>query len=347
VASLARVETLQGEAVVLRAGARLPARAGLGLLAGDGLESAGRLGVRYPDATSLDLAPGAAVRSLAEGPGGEKRVTLERGTFAAEVTRQPAGRPLRFLTPHAEATVLGTTLRLVVEAGSTRLEVDEGKVRLTRLSDRKSVEVPSGHFAVAGAGLELAVRPSPIDEILLAAGRAKVVGKEWRLVKDEQATSGEALEIAADLNRDFPDRAKGKGMLRQIPSAATFTFAADAGREYRLWIRARCLAAADRANHDAFALDPGDAVFGTPCPWFGPLGENAYIVDHVSKQEGYWWVGGNEREVRLRTSLRFNRPGLQTLKLYALEGPLRVDAVWLSATQKDRPAPGARGPEPK
>jgi hypothetical protein len=68
-----------------------------------------------------------------------------------------------FSTPHAEAIVLGTTLRLAVEAGdkgSTRLDVEKGKVRLTRTADGKSVDVLADHFAVAAAGVPLASKPA-------------------------------------------------------------------------------------------------------------------------------------------------------------------------------------------
>jgi hypothetical protein len=67
------------------------------------------------------------------------------------------------VSPQGEARILGTVLRLTVETGnkeSTRLEVLEGKVRLTRTGGI-SVEVPAGHAAVLAEGTELAARPLP------------------------------------------------------------------------------------------------------------------------------------------------------------------------------------------
>jgi hypothetical protein len=37
--------------------------------------------------------------------------------------------------------------------------------------------------------------------------------------------------------------------------------------------------------------------------------------------------------------VRFARGGPQLLRLYASETPIRIDAIWISATQKTRPAP--------
>jgi hypothetical protein len=54
---------------------------------------------------------------------------------------------------------------------------------------------------------------------------------------------------------------------------------------------------------------------------------------------GYWWVGGDadEKNDEQPVVVRFNRAGLQTVKLYASEVPIRIDAIWISATQKARP----------
>jgi hypothetical protein len=43
-------------------------------------------------------------------------------------------------------------------------------------------------------------------------------------------------------------------------------------------------------------------------------------------------------------TVRFLRPGLQTLRMYLLEGPMRIDAVWLTTTQNTRPDAAQVGP---
>jgi hypothetical protein len=117
---------------------------------------------RYDDGTRLEADAGSRL-VLEAGPltpdGAAKRVALWMGLLSAFVARQPAGRPMVFATPHAEAQVLGTRLALAAGAADTRLEVTEGRVRLTRAADRASVEVAEGRFAVASPGVPLASQP--------------------------------------------------------------------------------------------------------------------------------------------------------------------------------------------
>jgi len=116
--------------------------------------------IRYLDGTSVEIGPDSIVRDFAEGDGKGKTFFVAKGAVTAEVKKQPADRPMILTTPLGEAKVLGTTLRLKVdEKGATKLEVVEGKVRLTRLSDSKGVDVVTGHYAVTAGGVELVSRP--------------------------------------------------------------------------------------------------------------------------------------------------------------------------------------------
>jgi outer membrane biosynthesis protein TonB len=179
-AAVARVDAVAGEVFLLGAAERR-ALAGQGvLLAGDGAETGkekARAAVTFPDGTRIELGPETAVRGLFEAEPPDKgakgkRLTMEKGTLIATVAKQPSGQPLAIATPFGEALVLGTTLRLVVDPdprkGSARLEVAEGKVQLKNLAGR-TVEVPSGHCAVAAAGVTtLAARPMRVTQGLQA-----------------------------------------------------------------------------------------------------------------------------------------------------------------------------------
>jgi len=66
---------------------------------------------------------------------------------------------MSILTPQAEARVLGTKFTLLVDTNGTRLEVTEGKVRLTGASDGKAVKVTARYYTVAAANYELAALP--------------------------------------------------------------------------------------------------------------------------------------------------------------------------------------------
>lgn len=160
---VARVERTQGEVYLIKGDLRNPAVAGAGMVRDQRLVTIGRTAsalLRFSDGTSLEAAGETEIGGLTEASEG-KRVFLARGQLRADVSPQPNGAPAVIRTPHAEATVMGTSLIIHVDPGvaaSTRLDVENGKVRLTRLSDRAGVDVISGHFAVAGAGTDLVAR---------------------------------------------------------------------------------------------------------------------------------------------------------------------------------------------
>jgi FecR-like protein len=159
-APIAHVTDLRG--TVLWTDGRAVA-AGADLAPGRGLRTAGAASaatIRFPDGTRLDLGADTTLDRVDDGSDG-KRISVARGTASAVVSRQPAGLPMVFATPHGRATVLGTTLRLVVgpdEKTGLRLEVEKGKVELRNLAG-KTVLVESGHVAVIAAGVELASKP--------------------------------------------------------------------------------------------------------------------------------------------------------------------------------------------
>ena len=155
--AVARVDRVRGEVLLLPD--RQPAAEGQALLRGQGVETSGpasKAVLRYSDGTRIELGSGAVLEKVEDGETG-KRVSLGAGSFKAIVSKQPEGRPMVFVTRHGEATVLGTTLRMVVAPDpgkGTRLEVDEGRVRLKNRAG-KTVEVAEGHYAVAAQDVDL------------------------------------------------------------------------------------------------------------------------------------------------------------------------------------------------
>jgi hypothetical protein len=160
---LARVDRVTGSVVLLPA--RSPVKPGQELLIGQGLETAGagsQVVLFLRDRSRLQLEAGTVLSGIDSGADG-KRIRMLRGDLVASVPPQREGKPLRFSTPQGEAEVLGTKLRLLVDADakqSTKLGVLEGKVRLKNLAG-KSIVVPGGHSAVAAAGRELVLFKSP------------------------------------------------------------------------------------------------------------------------------------------------------------------------------------------
>jgi ferric-dicitrate binding protein FerR (iron transport regulator) len=95
--------------------------------------------LRFHDGTSLTLASDSDLTIADAGDG--KQLHLQRGIISAEVTPQPAGRPLVIRTATARLDVLGTVFTVSAGTGSTALEVQHGRVRLERLADGQAVEV--------------------------------------------------------------------------------------------------------------------------------------------------------------------------------------------------------------
>jgi len=234
------------------------------------------------------------------------------------------------------------------------------KVRTRRLSRSKESAPPAstGKIAliaaaviaamlvtvwVSSSGVERVVQGIPVDDVFLQPRQGKITGKDWQLFA---APEGEVLEAPSVLSRNFPDR-KTSGYLRKLPSYVTFTFLAEANKDYHLWVRGTCTSTENRQNRDAVAVEFGEGRFAVPCPIFGASGENAFMFDAFYKKPGYWWVGGDadRDDVKGNAVVRFPRSGLQTLRLYAIETPMRIDAIWLSTTQKTRPSDAQRAPE--
>lgn len=161
---IARLEDVKGRVEILGEEGRSAACTGSPLHSGQGVETVaadGRATLVYADGTRVKIDPRTALRRVSDNGTG-KRLMVANGSIAAVVKPQRAGRPMTFATPHGEATVLGTSLRIVVEANGkklTRLEVEEGKVRLKSLLDTQTVDVQSGHYAVAAAGVKLVAKP--------------------------------------------------------------------------------------------------------------------------------------------------------------------------------------------
>ena len=171
--------------------------AGERLFAGEGVgtNGQGRAVLRFNDGTRVELAAQTQISGLAAEEG--KKLFVARGTVLADVAKQPPGRPMAIRTPEGEATIIGTKFAIEVKSGSTRLEVEKGLVRLTRLADRKFADVAAGQYAVAAANED------PVARSVAPAGAALIrsmTPNSWRSV------SGTALTKVA------PDKAKFPGI---------------------------------------------------------------------------------------------------------------------------------------
>lgn len=136
-------------AVVERAEGSPSAKAGDALGAGEGVE-AGLAVLKFADGTRVEVR--GALRLA-----GAKEMTLSRGTLSASVAKQSVG--IVFRTANAEVRVLGTRLTIAIAGDATRVEVQEGRVRVRRLPDGLGADVAAGQFVVAAKGAPLASKP--------------------------------------------------------------------------------------------------------------------------------------------------------------------------------------------
>ena len=111
----------------------------------------------------------------------QKIVRLRYGNISANVAPQSTGRPMLVHTPSAELTVLGTQFDVEAVSESTRLTVNEGQVRLKRLTDGKEVDVPAQQSLLASLedqnGLLPGKRNTPVTVWQSDLGDDVVLGK--------------------------------------------------------------------------------------------------------------------------------------------------------------------------
>jgi ferric-dicitrate binding protein FerR (iron transport regulator) len=159
---IATLEQVSGNVRVTSADAQTPAiDSPTEIRSGDTVRTQGGLSsavLVYPDGTRLSLVGNT---SLTASERDRKSIVLHGGTMFGAVSSQPADRPLLVTTPQDSVQVLGTRFSLDATRLETDLRVSEGRVRLTRLQDGKSVEVPAGRRVVSSAASALVVEAIP------------------------------------------------------------------------------------------------------------------------------------------------------------------------------------------
>ncbi len=170
------LDRAEGSVFLVVSGTKSAAKPGQPIPAGAGIETVGagsQAVLEYADGSRVALGGDTILlavldrRAPAGKPAEGKQIQISQGVLAAQVARQPAGEPMVFLTPHAEAKVVGTRLSLSVVPASTRLDVRQGRVKLTRRDDGISADVTEGHYAMAGKGLAPSAKAAPGPKIIL------------------------------------------------------------------------------------------------------------------------------------------------------------------------------------
>lgn len=127
---------------------------------------------------------------------GQKELHLKEGNLSADVVAQPPGKPMLIHTRSAVLEVVGTTFE--VEAGplSTTLNVSDGKVRMKRLHDGNTVDVPAKYRVIAAVDRDMKPTRTP-DSVnhwksQLHLGPARTRG-QWSPPTVDETSSLQAL----------------------------------------------------------------------------------------------------------------------------------------------------------
>jgi len=108
--------------------------------------------IEFNDGSTVTLS---GIGMLTFSDDGQKNLHLKEGGFTASVTPQPDGAPMLVHTRTARLQVVGTRFRVDAGDFESTLNVTEGRVLLTRLSDGTTLDVPAKHLATAAPDREL------------------------------------------------------------------------------------------------------------------------------------------------------------------------------------------------
>ncbi len=212
--AVAVLRKVQGEVWLFKGSPadRVPAKAGQGILEGQSiLVGAGRDGaaLEFTDQTRLELGADTTVLRLVDPKDKAKKdVLLERGTLLADVTKQPADKPMWVRSTAAEVKVVGTRFLLAAEGSSARVQVEEGVVRFRHVARKMEVDVRSGFQATVAPGAPFEAAPVPGGarylEIDLSAGTPEGDGDwyaEGRVLRQRKVSRDPASGMSTNLFR--------------------------------------------------------------------------------------------------------------------------------------------------
>lgn len=165
---IATLRAIEGEAAINSGEGSRAAAVGDLLRVGETLRLTGetaRASLEYPDGTLVRMHSGSVVHAPASG---QVRLELLAGSLEVDAAKQRPDRPLIFATHHSRYVVLGTRFRLYFEQAASRLELDEGKVRMERPASGETVDIEAGNVAIATDAA------TPVEVLPLATGQAEL-----------------------------------------------------------------------------------------------------------------------------------------------------------------------------
>jgi hypothetical protein len=175
-----------------------------------------------------------------------------------------------------------------------------------------------------------------IDEIVLLASSAKTIAGGWRRVADTSAAGG------ARLHHPNQSAAKLGAALASPANYFELTFEADAGKPYRLWMRA--VAEGNAWNNDSVFAQFSSTVDATGAPTMRIGTTSSTTVnleeDNNAGVSGWGWQDNGWGTGVMGATLTFATPGLHTIRVQTREDGVSIDQIVLSARKYLTAAPG-------
>jgi hypothetical protein len=191
----------------------------------------------------------------------------------------------------------------------------------------KAVAVDNAGATAASATVTISVR----SEIVLRASQSTRMAGDFALNADATAAGGYSL---LNVNRNLP---KVTTPVATPASYAEFTFYAEAGRPYHLWIRGR----ADRNDYTNDSVyvqfdNVAAARIGSTSAMSVTLEDGASVG-----LAGWGWQDNGYGVGVLGAHVTFEKTGLQTIRFQPREDGLAIDQIVLSPARYLTAAPGA------
>ncbi len=188
---------------------------------------------------------------------------------------------------------------------------------------------------IPGAPLE-PIEPVSNDEVVLRPGVAATLAGNW-IVESDCSAAGGALVTDPERN------AARTGAVAEPLDYFEITFNADAGKPYRLWIRAR--AANDNWRSDSVSVQFSGSVdaLGAPVYRIGTRERTLVTLEDCVScgLAGWGWQDNGFGEGVLGPEIYFEATGPQTIRIQRREDGISLDQVVLSAGAWLSTSPGA------
>ena len=220
---------------------------------------------------------------------------------------------------------------------TTWRDVPAGRYVLTaRATDNAGASTPSAPVTIT---VQLSSSPPPgeIDEIVLHAAVQPHIAGGWAVTSDATGASGARLQSP---DKNVP---KLTAALAAPEQAFELTFTAQAGKPYRLWLRAKALG--DSYTNDSVFVQFDNSVDGAGAPvWrIGTTSATHVILEECTGcgLQGWGWADNAYGLNALGPLVYFATSGPQRIRVQTREDGLGIDHIVLSAVKYRSTAPGA------